>query len=91
MIVESATLKQFTSYIKDSAGGGSAGVVSDLTRVMGNTVICASVGKFSWSDLRWTSSPASKTLLEQFFDAHRLGNFLGAIFDGLLRQLPNLP
>ena len=26
--------------------------------------------------------------MSNFFDAHRLGNFLRAIFDGLLRQLP---
>ena len=76
-----------------------------------------SVGKFLWSNLRWTSSPTSKFFFERFsthigweifverssmdffanfkillwaiLDAHRLGKFLGAIFDGLLRQLQN--
>ena len=51
----------------------------------------ASVGKFFLERSSMDLFANFQNLPWAIFDAHRLGNFLGAIFDGLLRQLPNLP
>ena len=48
-----------------------------------------SVGKkFSWNDLQLDFFANFKVLPRAILDAHRLGKFRGAIFDGLLCQLP---
>ena len=70
------SLSNFDAYqVENFRGAVFDGLLRQLPNLFLSNSRRTSIGKFSWSDLRWTSSQTSNFFLSKNLDAHSVGKF----------------